>query len=152
MQLRAHIQKRLSDKCTGIEGRTAGHRSHSVDRMDDKTNIPQMSDEMFVTFTQTPLSQETPLLYMLSSSCMFALPVSALIMKNMKTLSCWYHCRNVSVCDIVQLHSGWCMYRSRHAAPECGRGLRGRQSVHYQSGHRSFPIRAEQRKRTHNLM
>ena len=75
----------------------------------------------------------------------------------------WYHiisifsvyssfdCRDVPVCDIVQLHGWRGLHRSRHAASKRWGGLRGRQGVHHQSRHWSFPLRAEQRKSTHTI-
>lgn len=61
------------------------------------------------------------------------------------------HCRDVPVCDFVQLHSGRRVHRTGHAPSERRRGLRGRQGVHNQSRHRRLPLRAEQRKRTHDV-
>lgn len=58
---------------------------------------------------------------------------------------CLRPCRDVPVCDFVQLHSGRRVHRSGHAPSERRGGLRGRQGVHDQSRHRSVPHRAEQR-------
>lgn len=55
-------------------------------------------------------------------------------------------CRDVPVCDLVQLHSGRRVHRSGNAPSERRGGLRGRQGVHDQSRHRGVPHGAEQRK------
>ena len=70
---------------------------------------------------------------------------------NEKYDHCSCRCRDVPVRDIVQLHGGRGVHGPRHAASERRERLRGRQGVHHQSGHRSVPLRAEQRKKTHDI-
>lgn len=60
-------------------------------------------------------------------------------------------CRDVPVCDVIQLHGGRGLHGPRYAASERRGGLRRRQGVHHQSGHRSISLRAEQRKTTQQM-
>lgn len=69
--------------------------------------------------------------------------------ESMTRLHLWCRCRNVPVCDVVQLHGGRGVHGPRDAASERRRGLWGRQGVHHKSGHRCFPLRAEECTSTH---